>query len=135
MPPFSHILVAILILYPRLIYRAIELKAAIASRSTEPVVSCRSEELKQPRQVIEVYPYASKVRLFGKNMPKKATLQGIAFLRERLGDILPALRPYLAGFGHDLCDAAIAAYTAFLYRQNMVDALGISEEGLIFIPH
>ena len=119
----------------RLIYRGIELKTAIASRSPEPFASCHSEELNRPGQVIEVYPYASKVRLFGKTMPKKATLQGIAFLRERLGDILPALRPYLGGFGHDLCDAAIAAYTAFLYRQNMVDALGSSEEGLIFIPH
>jgi predicted nuclease with RNAse H fold len=105
-----------------LIVRGMKLKTAIAN------------EVKQPGQVIEVYPYASKVRLFGKTMPKKTTPQGIAFLKERLGDILPALRPYLAGFDHDLCDAAIAAYTAFLYSRNMVDALGNSEEGLIFIP-
>ncbi len=143
-----------------LIYRGIELKTTIADRSTESIASRHSEgekqpksllftslralahqdklrkgEVKQPGQVIEVYPYASKVRLFGKTIPKKGTPQGIAFLKERLGDILPALRPYLGGFDHNLCDAAIAAYTAFLYSQNMVDALGSSEEGLIFIPH
>jgi predicted nuclease with RNAse H fold len=37
-------------------------------------------------------------------------------------------------FDHDLCDAAVAAYTALLYHQNRVEALGNSEEGLIFIP-
>ena len=114
-----------------LIYRGIELKTVIAvSQSPE-----RSEgEAKQSVQVIEVYPYASKVRLFGKAIPQKTTPQGIAFLKERLESLLPSLKPYLGGFDHDLCDAAIAAYTAFLYCQNMVDALGNSQEGLIFIP-
>jgi hypothetical protein len=56
------------------------------------------------------------------------------FLRDKLGDILPGLKPYLDMFDHDLCDAAVAAYTALLYHQNRVEALGNSEEGLIFIP-
>jgi predicted nuclease with RNAse H fold len=85
-------------------------------------------------QIIEIYPYASKVRLFGKAIPKKTAPQGVAFLKARLGDVLPSLKPYLGMFDHDLCDAAIAAYTAFLYQQNKVDALGNSEEGLIFVP-
>jgi predicted RNase H-like nuclease len=37
-------------------------------------------------------------------------------------------------FDHNLCDASVAAYTAFLYYQNMVDVLGNKEEGLIIIP-
>ena len=85
-------------------------------------------------QVIEVYPYATKVRLFGKDIPSKTTLRGIAFLKEHLGNILPALGPYLRAFNHDLCDAAIAAYTASLYCQDKTDAIGNSQEGLIFIP-
>ena len=105
-----------------LIYRGIELKTVIAS------------EAKQSVQVIEVYPYASKVRLFGKAMPRKTTPQGMAFLKEHLRGVLPTLNPYLNVFDHNLYDAAIAAYTAFLFRQDMVDALGSSEEGLIFIP-
>jgi predicted nuclease with RNAse H fold len=105
-----------------LIYRGIELKTSIG------------REVKQAGQVIEVYPFASKVRLFGKTMPRKTTKQGMSFLRDKLGDILPGLKPYLDMFDHDLCDAAVAAYTALLYHQNRVEALGNSEEGLIFIP-
>lgn len=105
-----------------LIYRGIELKTSIG------------HELKQASQVIEVYPFASKVRLFGATVPRKTTGQGIGFLRDRLGNILPGLRPYLDIFDHDLCDAALAAYTGLLYHQNRAEALGDSEEGLIFIP-
>jgi predicted nuclease with RNAse H fold len=105
-----------------LIYRGIELKTSIG------------REVKQAGQVIEVYPFASKVRLFGKTVPRKTTKQGMSFLRDKLEDILPGLKPYLDMFDHDLCDAAVAAYTALLYHQNNVDALGNSEEGLIFIP-
>ncbi len=105
-----------------LIYRGIELKASI----------CR--EIKQAGQVIEVYPFASKVRLLDKTIPRKTTTQGMNFLRDKLEDILSGLKPYYDIFDHDLYDAAIAAYTAWLYYQNRADALGNSEEGLIFIP-
>jgi predicted nuclease with RNAse H fold len=105
-----------------LIYRGIELKNGI------------DLEAKQACQVIEVYPFASKVRLFGETMPRKTTKQGMSFVRDKLGDILPGLEPYLDMFSHDLCDAAVAAYTALLHHQNRVDVLGNNEEGLIFIP-
>ena len=106
-----------------LIYRGIELKTSIG------------RELGRAGEVIEVYPFASKVRLFGKTVPRKTTEQGMSFIREKLGDILPSLKPYLETCDHDLCDAAVAAYTALLYHQNRVDALGNSEEELIFVPH
>jgi predicted nuclease with RNAse H fold len=106
-----------------LIYRGIELKTRIG------------REVKQVSQIIEVYPFASKVRLFGKTVPRKTTKQGMSFLRDKLGDILPGLKQYLDMFDHDLCDAAVAAYTALLHHQNRVEALGNSEEGLIFIPY
>jgi predicted nuclease with RNAse H fold len=105
-----------------LIYRGIELKTSIG------------REVKQAGQVIEVYPFASKVRLFGETVPRKTTKEGMSFLRDKLGEILPGLKPYLDMFNHDLCDAAVAAYTALLYHQNRVEALGTSKEGLIFIP-
>ncbi|NWF77522.1 MAG: DUF429 domain-containing protein [Chloroflexi bacterium] len=105
-----------------LIYRGIELKTRI------------KREVQQAGQVIEVYPFASKVRLFGKTLPRKTTKQGMCFLREKLGEILPSLKPYSDILDHDLCDAAVAAYTALLYHQNRVEALGNSKEGLIFIP-
>ena len=103
----------------KMVYRGIELKSKLAARGF---------------RVIEVYPYASKICLFGKAMPRKTTPQGISFLKEHLRTLLPSLKPYLGMFDHNLCDAAIAAYTASIYCRNMVDALGNNEEGLIFIP-
>lgn len=105
-----------------LIYRGIELKTDI------------NRDAKQAGEVIEVYPFASKVRIFGTSMPRKTSKQGVEFLIDKLGDILPGLRPYLKMFNHDLCDAAMAAHTALLYHQNRVEALGNGEEGVIFIP-
>ena len=105
-----------------LIYRGIELKTSI---------DC---EVKQAGQVIEVYPFASKVRLFGKTVPRKTTKQGMSFLKDKLGDILPGLKPYSGMLDHNFFDAAVAACTALLYHQNRVEALGNSEEGLILIP-
>ena len=106
----------------KLIYRGIELKNSIG------------REVKQGYQVIEVYPFASNVRLFGKTIPRKTTKQGLSFIRDRLRDILPNIEPYLDMFNHDLCDAAVAAYTALLHHQNKADALGNNLEGQIFIP-
>jgi predicted nuclease with RNAse H fold len=47
-----------------LIYRGIELKASIG------------REVKQVSQITEVYPFASKVRLFGKTVPGKLPNKG-----------------------------------------------------------
>lgn len=105
-----------------LIYRGIKLKTGM------------ERELKQAGQVIEIYPFASKVRLFDGAVPRKTTKQGMVFHRNKLEDILPCLKPHLDMFDHDLCDAAIAAYTALLCHQNKARALGSSKEGLIFIP-
>ena len=58
----------------------------------------------------------------------------MSFLRDKLGEILPDLNPYLDMFDHDLYDAALAAYTALLHHQNRAEALGNSKEGIIFIP-
>jgi predicted nuclease with RNAse H fold len=105
-----------------LIYRGIELKNSI------------SREAKQDCQIIEVYPFASNVRLFGNTIPRKTTKQGLNFVRDKLRNILPNIEPYLDMFNHDLCDAAVAAYTALLHHQNEADALGNDAEGQIFIP-
>ncbi len=84
-------------------------------------------------QVIETYPYATKVRLFGKPIPKKTTPAGLEFLKEHLSRLIPRLeRETLRS--HDLCDALIAAYTGYLYYQGKAEPVGDAEEGLIFIP-
>ena len=100
-----------------MIYRGIKLKTKI---------DC---EVKQVGQDIEVYPFASKVRLFGKTVPRQTTKQEMSFIRDKLEDILPELKPYSDMLDHDFCDAVVAAYTALLHHQNKVNVLGSSEGG------
>lgn len=102
-----------------MVYRAIGLKNVIAARGY---------------QVIEVYPYATKVALFGRSIPPKTTAAGIASLRERLAQLMPSLIPYLPRFNHDLCDAVLAAYTAYACTRGKVESIGDPEEGVIIIP-
>lgn len=85
-------------------------------------------------QVIEVYPYASKVFLFRGNIPKKTTPTGLNYLRQQVCRLIPNLASSVTGFSHDLCDAAIAAYTAFLYSQGKTEPCGDPEEGIIYLP-
>jgi predicted nuclease with RNAse H fold len=100
-------------------YRAIELKGELENRGCE---------------VVEVYPYASKVRLWGTPIPLKSGPEGLAFLRNHLADLIPSLSPYILDFSHHLCDAAIAAYTAYLYHHNEAEQIGNPTEGTIVIP-
>jgi len=103
----------------RMVYRGINLKRELCRRGYE---------------VIEIYPYASKVRIFGKPIPPKTRARGRAFLRERLADLIPDLAPYISKLNHDLCDALIAAYTAYLHSRSETEAVGDPEEGLLWIP-
>jgi len=102
-----------------MVYRGIGLKTKLESEGYK---------------VIEVYPYASKLRLFGKNIPKKTTPTGLAFLKQYICQLLPNITPDVDGFKHDMCDAAIAAYTAFLCSQGKTELCGEPEEGTICLP-
>ena len=84
--------------------------------------------------VIEVYPYASKVRLWGKGMPKKTTPAGRRWLRERLEPLVPGLAEHESRLGHDQLDAIVAAYTAYLYDHGEAEGVGDPDEGLIWVP-
>ena len=106
----------------QLVYRRMELKSGI----------CR--EVKQPGQIIDVYPFASRLRLFGRPMPSKTNKQGLTLLRDKLGNMLLGLKPWPAMLNHDLYDAVLAAYTALLRHRNRVEALASSQERTIVIP-
>jgi predicted nuclease with RNAse H fold len=103
----------------RMVYRGIALKDALSRQSHE---------------VIEVYPYASKVRLFGKSVPPKTRALGLDWLGKKLSVLLTNLDPRLERWSHDMCDAAIAAYTGLLYIHGEAEVVGNTEEGLIYIP-
>jgi len=84
--------------------------------------------------VIEVYPYASRVRLFGK-LPRKTTVAGRRALQERLRHLIPAIPwPQKSLLSHDALDALFAAYTGILYLESKTEALGDQAEGLLHIP-
>ena len=84
--------------------------------------------------VLEVYPYAAKVRLWGKGMPKKTTLAGRQWLREKLDGLVPGLREHAGPLGHDQLDAIVAAYTAYLHGHDLTEGVGEPDEGLIWVP-
>jgi len=81
--------------------------------------------------VIEVYPYASKVRLFGARPPRKMGQAGRTFMADRLSSLLTRDIPLMS---HDEADALICAYTAYLYARGDTEALGDAAEGRLHIP-
>ena len=102
-----------------MVYRAAGLKREIGSMGVN---------------VIEVYPYAARVMLFGRPIPSKMSRTGVSFLRDRLVELMPQLVPHVMSFNHDLCDALVAAYTAYLYTRGEVELLGDPHEGAICVP-
>jgi predicted nuclease with RNAse H fold len=102
-----------------LIYRGMDLQRELVSRGYE---------------VVEVYPYATKVILFGNKIPPKNSARGLAFLKDKLSGLIDGLDPYINGLNHDGCDALLAAYTARLHSESQTEALGIPEEGYVMVP-
>lgn len=83
-------------------------------------------------EVVEVYPYASKIRLFKKRPPPKTRREGRLFLQEEISLLFPSLPRQVVD--HNLADAAISAYTAYLHHQGKTQILGEEEDGIILIP-
>jgi len=97
-------------------------------------IRIRKDLEERGNKVVEVYPYASKVCLWGKPIPSKLKPAGLDFLRSHLVTLMPSLTPYVADFNHDLCDAAIAAHTAYLCNLGKTLEFGDPTEGTICIP-
>jgi hypothetical protein len=108
-------------------------------RSIIKVMVCRAIRLRRALEeegydVMEVYPYASKVRLFSRPIPKKTTKAGRQWLRQRLEGLVPGLREHQGALSHDELDAVVAAYTAYLRGQDQAEAVGDRQEGAIYVP-
>jgi predicted nuclease with RNAse H fold len=102
-----------------LVYRGFRLKAELE---------------KQGHTVIEIYPYASKVRLFG-SLPRKTTVAGRRALQAGLQRLIPSVPSSQEDLlSHDALDGLLAAYTGFLYGCDRTEALGDPSEGLLHIP-
>lgn len=102
-----------------MVYRAIALKGKLEERGFA---------------LIEIYPYASRVRLFGK-LPRKTTVAGRRALQERLRHLIPTIpSPRESLLSHDALDALLATHTGILYVKCQTKALGDPVEGLLHIP-
>ena len=102
-----------------LIYRGIELNQKLTKRGYK---------------VIEVYPHATKLILFGDKLPPKNSSKSVAFLRERLPALIQGLDSHLSALDRNACDALLNSYTALLHRRNKTDVLGTPKEGLLVLP-
>ena len=103
----------------RLIYRAIGLKEQLAEAGYA---------------MIEVYPHATKVVLFGDSVPPKNSPRSLAFMKERLPTLMDGLADSLNNLDRYACDALINAHTARLHARKDTDLLGIPEESLVALP-
>ena len=112
---------------------------ATTKRSMIKAMVYRAMELRRSLErvgfsVVEIYPYASKVQLFGKPVPKKTTAAGRQWLRERLEGLVPGLGEREGRLSHDELDAVVAAYTAYLHGRGLAEEVGDPEEGMIVVP-
>ena len=85
-------------------------------------------------EVIEVYPHATKVILFGDAVPPKNSARSLVFMKERLPNLVRNLEPRLDSLNPNACDAIINGYTALLHRRNETDRLGNQQEGFLILP-
>lgn len=84
--------------------------------------------------MLEVYPYVAMVLLFGKQIPRKNTKEGLQFLVRHLGRRIGSIDICTARFDHDLCDALASAYVGYLASQGLTSTLGLSAEALSVVP-
>jgi len=80
-------------------------------------------------QVIEVYPYATKVLLLGDKATGKTSVN-LDFLKAGASVLIPDLLYHVDNFGRNDCDAALNTYTGFLYLRNQTDILADSPPSL-----
>jgi predicted nuclease with RNAse H fold len=86
-------------------------------------------------EVLEVFPYAVKRILLGKDLPRKSTPDGILRLIDGARVALPVGRwPDPWAPGHDQLDALYCAITARLHALGQTDSLGDPAEVPIVIP-
>ena len=84
--------------------------------------------------VIEVYPHATKMLLFGDNMPPKNNPNSVNYMISRLETLVFGMDSYMVDIDKDVCDAIINAYTGRLHVNFDTDMLGDPDEGMLVLP-
>ena len=84
--------------------------------------------------VIEVYPHATKMLLFGDNVPPKNSAVSVSYMIGHLTPLVSGMEKHADGLDRNSCDAIINAYTGQLHAQSNTDVLGDPEEGILVLP-
>ncbi len=85
------------------------------------------------KEVVEVYPYASKMILWGRPPARKSTVLARRWLQENLASVVADV-PRERLLSHDELDALVAAYSGLLWARGQAQALGLPHEGVIVVP-
>ena len=84
--------------------------------------------------VIEVYPHASKIMLFGDNVPPKNSSISVSYMIGALAPLVLGIECYANDIDQNACDAIINAYTGQLHANFDTDVLGDPDEGILVLP-
>ena len=94
-----------------------------------------SQDLKaEGYNVIEVYPHATKMLLFGDRLPPKNSAASLSYMIEHLAPLISGMEDHADDLDRNACDAIINAYTGQLHAQSDTDVLGDPEEGILVLP-
>jgi predicted nuclease with RNAse H fold len=97
-------------------------------------IGLKGELQLQGYEVIEVYPHATKVILFGETALRHKGSRSVTYLKERLGSLIAGLAEYRGTLDKNNSEALLNAYTALLHMCEGTDLLGDPQEGLLSIP-
>jgi len=84
--------------------------------------------------VIEVYPHATKMLLFGDKVPPKNSAASVSYTIGHLTPLVSGMEKHADDLDRNSCDAIINAYTGQLHAQSNTDVLGDPEEGILVLP-
>ena len=94
-----------------------------------------SQDLKaEGYDVIEVYPHATKMLLFGDKLPPKNSTGSLRYMIDHLAPLVSGMDDHADDLDRNTCDAIINAYTGQLHAQSDTDVLGDPEEGMLVLP-
>lgn len=110
-------------------------KKSIVTRLVYRAVTLNRQLTEMEQQIIEVYPHASKLLLFGDKLPpKRNAKECLGFLKDRLPSLVEGLDPYMIQLDSGSCDSLINAHIALLHASGETDVVGSDNEGLIALP-
>lgn len=110
-------------------------KKSIVTQLVYRAVKLNRQLTKMGQQIIEVYPHASKLLLFGDRLPpKRNAKESLGFLKDRLPNLVDGLDDYMINLDSGSCDSLINSHIALLHATGETDVVGTDDEGLIALP-